>query len=33
MGDGSVRFVQASVNLAVYKSTASMDGGEVEIAN
>ena len=33
MGDGSVRFVQASIDLVVYKSTASMDGGEVQTAN
>ncbi|MBA4191635.1 MAG: prepilin-type cleavage/methylation domain-containing protein [Planctomycetaceae bacterium] len=33
MGDGSVRFLQASVDLALYKATASMDGGEVQIAN
>jgi prepilin-type N-terminal cleavage/methylation domain-containing protein len=31
MGDGSVRFVQQSVNLDVYKSTASRDGGEPRI--
>ncbi|OWK39453.1 DUF1559 domain-containing protein [Fimbriiglobus ruber] len=33
MGDGSVRFVQASIDLVVYKSTASMNGGEVQVAN
>ncbi|QEL17958.1 DUF1559 domain-containing protein [Limnoglobus roseus] len=33
MGDGSVRFVQATVDLVVLKATASMDGGEIQIAN
>lgn len=33
MGDGSVRFVRASVDLVVYKSTASMNGGEVSVAD
>jgi prepilin-type N-terminal cleavage/methylation domain-containing protein/prepilin-type processing-associated H-X9-DG protein len=33
MGDGSVRFVQASVDLVIYKATASMDGGEVQVVN
>ncbi len=33
MGDGSVRFVQQSIDLVVYKATASMDGGEVQVVN
>ncbi len=33
MGDGSVRFVLDTVDLVVYKSTASMDGGESQVAN
>jgi prepilin-type N-terminal cleavage/methylation domain-containing protein len=33
MGDGSVRFVQQSVDLVLYKSTASRDGGEPRIAD
>ncbi len=33
MGDGSVRFVQTSIALVVYKATSSMDGGEVQVAN
>lgn len=31
MGDGSVRFVRQSVSLVLYKSTASMNGGEPQI--
>lgn len=31
MADGSVRFVTASADLVVYKSTASRDGGEVQV--
>jgi prepilin-type N-terminal cleavage/methylation domain-containing protein/prepilin-type processing-associated H-X9-DG protein len=33
MGDGSVRFIQQSVDLVVYKSTASRDGGEPRTAD
>ena len=33
MGDGSVRFMTASIDLIIYKSTASRDGGEVQVAN
>ena len=32
MGDGSVRFVKQAVDLVVYKSTASRDGGEALVA-
>lgn len=32
MSDGSVRFMTASVDLVVYKSTASRDGGETQVA-
>ena len=31
MGDGAVKFVSENVNLAVYKSTASRDGGEPKV--
>jgi prepilin-type N-terminal cleavage/methylation domain-containing protein/prepilin-type processing-associated H-X9-DG protein len=33
MGDGSVRFVQDSVNLVLYKATASRNGGEPQIVD
>lgn len=33
MGDGSVRFVRESVDLVLYKSTASRDGGEARIVD
>lgn len=32
MGDGSVRFITEFIALATYKSTASMNGGEVQVA-
>lgn len=32
MGDGSVRFISTSIDLIIYKSTASRDGGEVQVA-
>ncbi len=33
MGDGSVRFVTAAIDLVIYKSTASRDGGETQVAS
>jgi hypothetical protein len=33
MADGSVMFVQQSINMDVYKATASCDGGETKTVN
>lgn len=33
LGDGAVRYFQEAIDLVVYKATASMDGGEVQLAN